>query len=135
MLLTAQFSSRKVLPPTFGCNLRRGTCQHSVRSDDDDYSTYFRRCLVLVVRRFLAQDGLQAHVEEMRLALADKDERVKALTAEVAALRREEDRAKKNAKFDQVARDGQTKKLGILEHSLRTVRHDLQTNLERRLDD
>lgn len=70
----------------------------------------------------------------MKLTLADKDERVRALTVEVAAVRREVDRAKKKAKFDQVARDGQTKKLGILEHSLRTIRHDLQTNLERRLD-
>lgn len=66
--------------------------------------------------------------------MMEKDERVKALTAEVAKLRRELDRAKKNAKFDQVARDVQTKKLGILEHSLTTVRHDLQTNLERRSD-
>lgn len=68
----------------------------------------------------------------MAAALEAKDERLRTLVSEVTALRRESDRAKKSAKFDLVAREGQTKKLGILEHSVTTLRHDLQTSNDRR---
>lgn len=52
--------------------------------------------------------------------------------AELAAARKELERAKKSAKFDLVAAEGRTKKLGILEHTVTTLRHELQTNVERR---
>lgn len=82
---------------------------------------------------FCVQDKLQTRVEETELALAAKDGRIRVLSSEVAAARREWDRAKKNAKFDHAAREGQTKKLVILEHNITTLRHDLQTTMERRL--
>eukprot|EP00903_Cladosiphon_okamuranus_P017454 g16076.t2 len=40
--------------------------------------------------------------------------------------------AKKNAKFDKIALEGRTKAALVLEHTVATLRHDLQTNVERR---
>lgn len=40
--------------------------------------------------------------------------------------------AKQNARFDKVALEGRTKTALILEHTVATLRHDLQTNVERR---
>ena len=65
-------------------------------------------------------------------ALEAKEERLRTIMGEVAALRKEAERGKKNAKYDLVAREGQTKRLGILEHTVTTLRHDLGTNVERR---
>lgn len=74
----------------------------------------------------------QAQIESLRRALALKDERVRSLITEVTALKRDSDRARKNTKFDQAALEGQRKKVGILEHNVTTLRHDLQTSTERR---
>lgn len=81
------------------------------------------------------QSKLETQVEELKLALEAKDERVRVILGELITLRRDAERAKKSAKFDRVAREGQTKKLGILEHSVRTLRHDLQTNNDHRYGD
>lgn len=66
--------------------------------------------------------------------LATKDERMRCLLTEVATLQNFAARAKKNASFDQVAREGQTKKLGILEHNVITLRHDLRASLGHRCE-
>lgn len=68
----------------------------------------------------------------MGLALEEEKGERLTLMGEVALLRREAEREKKNAKYDLAAREGQTKRLGILEHTVTTLRHDLGTNVERR---
>ncbi|CAN0242661.1 unnamed protein product [Ectocarpus sp. 12 AP-2014] len=78
------------------------------------------------------QEALEDQVQAFQEALEVKDERLRIITGELTAARRELERAKKSAKFDLVAAEGRTKKLGILEHTVATLRHDLQTNVERR---
>ena len=70
----------------------------------------------------------------MEEALEAKEARLRTIMGEVAALRKESERGKKSAKYkyDLAAREGQTKRLGILEHTVTTLRHDLGTNVERR---
>lgn len=80
------------------------------------------------------QDNLKEQVKTIGQALDAKEEHLRTVTGEVAALRKDLERAKKSAKFDLVAREGQTKKLGILEHTATTLRHELNTNVERRHD-
>lgn len=70
----------------------------------------------------------------MEEALEAKEERLRTIMGEVAALRKESERGKKSAKYDLAAREGQTKRLGILEHTVTTLRHDLGTNVERRCE-
>lgn len=42
---------------------------------------------------------------------------------------------KKNAKFDKIAAEGRAKTALVLEHTVATLRHDLQINVERRQAD
>lgn len=78
------------------------------------------------------QKTLEDQVQAFQEALEVKEERLRTIAGELTVARRELERAKKSAKFDLVAAEGRTKKLGILEHTVATLRHDLQTNVERR---
>lgn len=78
------------------------------------------------------QENLTRQVVELKLTLADKGERLKLAETDLASLRRDSERAKQSAKYDLIAREGRTKKLGILEHTVETLRHDLRTNVNRR---
>lgn len=79
------------------------------------------------------QDALKEQGEQFERTLEAKEGRLRtAVEAELKAARKELERSKKSAKFDLVAAEGRTKKLGILEHTVATLRHELQTNVERR---
>ncbi|CAM9531880.1 unnamed protein product [Ectocarpus sp. 4 AP-2014] len=80
----------------------------------------------------LQNEALEDQVQAFQEALEVKEERLRTMSGELTAARRELERTKKSAKFDLVAAEGRTKKLGILEHTVATLRHDLQTNVERR---
>ncbi|CBJ32559.1 expressed unknown protein [Ectocarpus siliculosus] len=80
----------------------------------------------------LQNEALEDQVQAFQEALEVKEERLRTIAGELTAARRELERAKKSAKFDLVAAEGRTKKLGILEHTVATLRHDLHTNVERR---
>ncbi|CAB1106104.1 unnamed protein product [Ectocarpus sp. CCAP 1310/34] len=80
----------------------------------------------------LQNEALENQVQAFQEALEVKEERLRTITGMLTATRKELERAKKSAKFDLVAAEGRTKKLGILEHTVATLHHDLQTNVERR---
>lgn len=68
----------------------------------------------------------------MASAMAAKDEQLGTVMSELTSLRQQSERLKESAKFDSAAHEGQKKKIGILEHSVSTLRHDLQRSLEQR---
>lgn len=70
----------------------------------------------------------------MTSAMEAKDEQLGTLISEVTSLRQQSQRLKESAKFDSAAHEGQKKKIGILEHSVSTLRHDLQKSLEHRCE-
>lgn len=59
-------------------------------------------------------------------------EKVQSLEGRLKTSMRNLNGAKKNAKFDKIALEGRTKTALVLEHTVATLRHDLQTNVERR---
>lgn len=59
-------------------------------------------------------------------------EKVQSLEGRLKTSIRDLNGAKKNAKFDKIALEGRTKTALVLEHTVATLRHDLQTNVERR---
>ncbi|CAM9226733.1 unnamed protein product [Ascophyllum nodosum] len=75
---------------------------------------------------------LKKRIKELREAAAAKDKNLRAIVSQLKAMQLESERVKKRAELDLVARRGQTQKLAILEHTVSTLRRDLQINLERR---
>lgn len=71
-------------------------------------------------------------VQDFEDALKNKEVQLNVVIGQLTAARNELERAKKSAKFDHVAAEGRTKKIGILEHTVLTLRHDLQIIVERR---
>ncbi|CAM9471826.1 unnamed protein product, partial [Hapterophycus canaliculatus] len=68
---------------------------------------------------------------DLQKALESKEAQLNIVVGQLTAALSDLERAKKGAKFDLVAAEGRTKKIGILEHTVITLRHDLHTNLER----
>lgn len=59
-------------------------------------------------------------------------EKVEGLEGQLKTAVRSLNGARNNAKFDKIALEGRTKTALVLEHTVATLRHDLETNVERR---
>ena len=59
-------------------------------------------------------------------------EKVERLEGQLKTAIRDVNVAKKSAKFDKIAAEGRAKTALVLEHTVATLRHDLQINVERR---
>lgn len=67
-----------------------------------------------------------------RLKQEALQEKLRSLEGQMKTAIRGLNGAKQNAKFDKIALEGRTKTALVLEHTVATLRHDLQTNVERR---